>query len=100
MTDQEKAKIAIEGDDHSYVVDLLAPVAAGTHVIAPANFLDYCKHESYCVLACLTAGEPTEDGGYRQKFRGQWYQYRPVDETPACECGLDAMIKAAGIGND
>lgn len=49
---------------------------------------DYLEHTRSCILSFQEAGEPTPEGGYRQKFKGQWYQSRPVDETPKCDCGL------------
>ena len=53
---------------------------------------EYLSHDGECILSNLEAGEPTEDGGYRQKFLGQWYQVRPVDERPKCTCGLDKVL--------
>lgn len=41
-------------------------------------------------------GGPTEDGGYRQKYKGKWYQSKPVDETPKCDCGLDDLMNEVG----
>lgn len=52
----------------------------------------YLSHEDDCILNRFEAGEPTENGGYRQKFEGKWYQAKPVDETPKCDCGLDSLI--------
>lgn len=41
-----------------------------------------------CISHRFEAGEPTKDGGYRVKVAGKWYQTRPVDESPKCDCGL------------
>ena len=53
---------------------------------------DYGWHEKYCILNLLEEGEPTEDGGYRQKYKGKWYQARPIDETPKCDCGFAKIL--------
>jgi len=50
--------------------------------------LNYLSHINTCIVNSWEAGEPTEGGGYRSKFAGQWYQSKPVDETPKCDCGL------------
>lgn len=55
---------------------------------------DYVVHTDRCILSCWEAGEPTPDGGYRSKFAGKWYQSKPVDETPKCNCGLDEVFKS------
>jgi hypothetical protein len=55
---------------------------------------EYGQHSRDCILSFHEAGEPTEDGGYRVKYKGQWYKTRPVDETPKCECGFDEAIKS------
>lgn len=63
------------------------------------KLLEYLQHDPDCILVHCDAGEPTEDGGYRQRFKGKWYQSRPVDETPKCNCGLDEALdqfKASG----
>lgn len=54
--------------------------------------LDYMAHMDHCILNYWESGEPTSDGGYRVKYRGKWYQTRPVDETPKCNCGLDNLM--------
>jgi len=53
---------------------------------------DYICHSDRCILAQWQAGEPTEDGGYRTKYAGKWYQSRPIDETPKCNCGLQESL--------
>jgi hypothetical protein len=50
--------------------------------------LEYVEHAPRCITSRLEEGEPTPDGGYRQKIAGKWYQARPVDERPKCDCGL------------
>ena len=52
----------------------------------------HASHDRDCILSWFEAGEPAPDGVYRQKFKGKWYQARPVDETPKCDCGLDAEL--------
>lgn len=50
---------------------------------------EYLEHTRDCIRSFNEAGEPMPDGGYRQKFKGKWYQAKPIDETPKCDCGLD-----------
>ena len=52
----------------------------------------YGDHINYCVRLSWCAGEPTEGGGYRQKFGDKWYQVKPIDETPKCTCGFDKAL--------
>ena len=59
------------------------------------KLIAYVSHTNKCILSFWEAGEPTKDGGYRTKFKGKWYQSKPVDETPKCDCGLDEAIKRA-----
>lgn len=54
---------------------------------------EYADHSRYCIRSFQEAGEPTADGGYRTKFKGVWYQSRPVNQEPNCECGLDEIFK-------
>lgn len=53
-----------------------------------AELYEYLEHSDRCILSDYEQGEPTLEGGYRQMYRGKWYQARPVDETPNCDCGL------------
>lgn len=53
---------------------------------------NYLGHDEDCIRNQWEAGEPTPDGGYRTLMRGKWYQTRPVDETPKCDCGFDEAI--------
>lgn len=55
------------------------------------SFDGFTEHEQGCIRSQFSAGERTKDGGYRQKFAGKWYQAKPIDETPTCDCGLDAI---------
>lgn len=52
-------------------------------------------HDNMCILNYWEAGEPTSDGGYREKYDGQWYQTKPVSEAPKCDCGLSDLISKA-----
>jgi len=52
----------------------------------------YTEHEWRCILSRCSAGRPTKDGGYENKFDGKWYQSRPVDKTPKCTCGLSELL--------
>lgn len=49
----------------------------------------HAGHEDDCILSFRQAGEPTPDGGYRTMYAGKWYQTKPVDNTPKCQCGCD-----------
>ena len=59
---------------------------------------DYGEHTRECARAYFEAGEPTPDGGYRQLIRGVWYETKPVDRTPKCDCGLGAALASAEKG--
>lgn len=52
---------------------------------------EYTQHDRECILSNWEAGRPTKDG-YEAKYRGKWYQTRPVDKTPKCECGLNNLL--------
>jgi hypothetical protein len=56
------------------------------------DLYQYLEHKPECIRNQFTMGEPTADGGYRMKFAGRWYEAKPVDRTPACDCGLDALL--------
>ena len=49
---------------------------------------EFGVHDRECARSYFEAGEPTPDGGYREKIKGVWYQTKPIDETPKCNCGL------------
>lgn len=72
------------------IVRLEAEIAKRDEVIDKLE--DYVQHTNRCILSFWEAGEPTPDGGYRSKFAGKWYQSRPIDETPKCNCGLDEAL--------
>lgn len=57
---------------------------------------DYGQHSNECILSQWSAGEPTADGGYRTQYAGKWYQTKPIDETPKCECGFDEALRGGG----
>ena len=57
---------------------------------------EYAEHSNRCILSQWQQGEPTPDGGYRTMFAGKWYQVKPVDETPKCNCGLSEALQGAG----
>lgn len=57
------------------------------------KLMEYVNHSDRCILSDCSAGRPTEDGGYENKYRGVWYQSRPIDKTPKCDCGLDEILK-------
>lgn len=50
---------------------------------------NYTTHDQDCILSFWSAGRPTENGGYEACIKGKWYEQRPVDKTPKCECGLN-----------
>lgn len=52
---------------------------------------EYAQHTYNCIRSSFEAGEATKTG-YRQKFKGKWYESRPIDKTPKCDCGLDDVI--------
>ena len=56
------------------------------------EFAPYAQHDSSCVLSEWSAGRPAKDGGYEAKIGGKWYQTRPKDKTPKCECGLGGIL--------
>ncbi len=53
---------------------------------------DYGQHTDRCIRSFWHAGEPTANGGYREKFGDKWYQSRPIDETPKCNCGFGEAL--------
>ena len=55
---------------------------------AKESLENYGVHWETCILSKCSASEPTEGGGYRIKYGDKWYQTKPIDETPKCECGL------------
>jgi hypothetical protein len=55
---------------------------------------EYAAHDNGCILTFWEAGRPTPGGGYETKIAGKWYQFRPVNEEPKCDCGLDEALEA------
>lgn len=53
---------------------------------------EYIQHKPECIRSRFSEGRPTEDGGYEQKFGGKWYEVKPIDKSPVCDCGLDTAI--------
>lgn len=68
-------------------------VVSKKRVEALEGIADYSEHTKKCILSFLEAGEPTPDGGYRTRFAGKWYQSRPINEEPKCNCGLEDLYK-------
>lgn len=52
---------------------------------------EYLTHTRECVTTGYSAGRPTKDG-YEVKIGGKWYESRPVDKTPKCDCGLKEFL--------
>jgi hypothetical protein len=61
---------------------------------ATERLMCYVQHYVNCIRLKWDASEPTPDGGYRSRYAGVWYQTKPVDETPKCNCGAAAAIEA------
>lgn len=61
---------------------------------AAEPLIEFVAHDPECIRSFWEAGEPTEGDGYRSKYKGVWYQSKPVDETPKCTCGLDDLCSA------
>lgn len=57
---------------------------------------EYLRHKENCILSQYEGGRVTEDG-YEQQFAGKWYEIRPVDRTPKCDCGLVELLAAQVI---
>lgn len=65
-----------------------------TYRAAAEGMAKYTDHTNRCIRHFEEAGEPTPDGGYRLKILGKWYQSKPFDETPKCDCGLGDLLAA------
>lgn len=65
---------------------------------------EYGEHDKECLLAQCHAGRPTADGGYEHLYGygedEKWYQSRPVDKTPKCQCGFSDVITQLKEGED
>ncbi len=46
-----------------------------------------------CILSRFNAGRPTKNGGYEQQYGSKWYEVKPIDKTPKCNCGLDSVLQ-------
>ena len=53
---------------------------------------EYVDHADTCIRSHYNAGRPTADGGYEVQYGDKWYQSRPIDQTPKCQCGLDEAL--------
>ena len=51
----------------------------------------YGVHERDCILSQYQQGRPTPSGGYEMMYQNTWYEVRPTNKTPACQCGLDTL---------
>lgn len=47
------------------------------------------EHDRDCARKRFEGGRPKEGGGYEMMYAGVWYEAKPVDRTPKCDCGLD-----------
>lgn len=87
-----------EGQEYNRLMDKMGAIIA--RLEAAEALQDFAAHEHDCIRNSWEAGEPTPDGGYRTRFRGKWYQSKPIDQTPRCDCGLEeadnTWRKAAG----
>lgn len=52
---------------------------------------EYVEHTNKCIRSFWSGGRPTKDG-YETCFDGKWYESRPVNKEPACNCGLDEAL--------
>lgn len=56
--------------------------------------VDYTEHGPDCIRSKWSSGRPKNGGGYESCYAGKWYQSLPVDETPACTCGMSEALAA------
>jgi hypothetical protein len=56
------------------------------------GLVDYVVHDSKCILSFWEAGEPTKNGGYRSRYKGKWYESKPKNKEPKCNCGLEEVL--------
>lgn len=94
-SDLKRLKVTKDGDDEPWY---LQPLLARLEAHERLN--EWLDHDNTCIRSFWCAGRPTEDGGYEEKFGHEWYELRPVNKTPKCDCGLgkclEAWLKAAG----
>lgn len=50
------------------------------------------EHHWSCNRADFRGGRPTESGGYEFNYGGTWYESRPVDRTPKCDCEIGEAL--------
>ena len=94
---EEKWKDYVEGNPvfradlpPQFICDILSHHQATLEGIE--KLIDYTVHEPSCIRARFSAGRPTKGGGYEQEFAGKWYETRPIDKTPKCNCGLSDTL--------
>lgn len=56
------------------------------------GLVEYCEHKSDCIRSFQSQGRPTADGGYEVMIKGEWFQVKPENKTPKCDCGLDEAL--------
>ncbi len=85
-------------EEYPLVLNLLPMIIKDKALVARLEaaeaLVEYACHPRECIRTYWEAGEPTSDGGYRTKFKGVWYQSKPVNEEPKCDCGLDDAEEA------
>jgi hypothetical protein len=59
---------------------------------------EFGEHKHDCIRSFISAGRPTESGGYELCVNGEWFEKRPVDKTPKCECGFDNALALGHTG--
>ena len=74
-----------------FILDILNNHAAKDARIE--RLTEYVEHTKECIRSFWHAGRPTKDGGYETNFRGKWYQSKPVNEEPKCDCGLEQALE-------
>lgn len=62
------------------------------------KLIDYTHHENKCICSQYRAGRSTSDGGYEALYgygkNELWYKR---GDNPVCSCGLNEIIKMAGV---
>jgi len=56
--------------------------------IAVKALKEYGLHTGFCILNKYKDIRKNDKGEYECRYAGNWYQVRPIDETPKCDCGL------------
>lgn len=58
---------------------------------------EFGTHGETCIRNYWKQGRPTEGGGYEALYGSVWYEQRPTNRTPKCNCGFeDAIGRYAG----